>query len=135
MGGQTAEEMALGDITTGASNDLQQANGVARMMVTEYGMSGELEPRTFSSGQEMVFLGRELGTGPNYSDAVAEKIDDEIGSLLQKAQETAKKVLEANRARLTYLANRLLTEETIEGPDLQELLVGASPAEAPLAAD
>ena len=78
MGGQTAEEMALGDITTGASNDLQQANGVARKMVTEYGMSGELGPRTFSSGQEMVFLGKELGHGPNYSDAVAEKIDNEI---------------------------------------------------------
>ena len=135
MGGQTAEEMALGDITTGASNDLQQANGVARKMVTEYGMSGELGPRTFSSGQEMVFLGRELGHAPNYSDAVAEKIDNEIGSLLKKAQETAKKVLEANRARLTYLANRLLSEETLEGPDLQELLAGSSPAEAPLAAD
>ena len=135
MGGQTAEEIALGDITTGASNDLQQANRVARKMVTEYGMSGELGPRTFDSGQEMVFLGKELGHGPNYSDAVAEKIDNEIGSLLQKAQETAKRVLEANRARLTYLANRLLTEETIEGPDLQKLLVGSSPAEAPLAAD
>lgn len=135
MGGQTAEEIALGDITTGASNDLQQANGVARKMVTEYGMSGELGPQTFSSGQEMVFLGKELGHGPNYSDAVAEKIDNEIGSLLQKAQETAKKVLEANRARLTYLANRLLTEETLEGSDLQELLAGSSQIEAPLAAD
>jgi len=135
LGGQTAEELALGDITTGASNDLQQANGVARKMVTEYGMSGALGPRTFSSGQEMVFLGREIGGGPNYSDAVAEQIDNEIGSLLKKAQETAKKVLEANRARLTYLANRLLTEETIEGSDLQELLTGASPEEAPLAAD
>ncbi len=135
MGGQTAEELALGDITTGASNDLQQANRVARKMVTEYGMSGELGPRTFDSGQEMVFLGKELGHGPNYSDAVAEKIDNEIGSLLNKAQETAKKVLEANRARLTYLANRLLSEETIEGPALQELLVGSSPAEALLAAD
>ena len=135
MGGQTAEELALGDITTGASNDLQQANGIARKMVTEYGMSGELGPRTFSSGQDMVFLGKELGHSPNYSDAVAENIDNEIGSLLQKAQETAKKVLEANRARLTYLANKLLTEEAIEGADLQQLLVGSSPAEAPLAAD
>ena len=132
MGGQTAEEMALGDITTGASNDLQQANGVARKMVTEYGMSGELGPRTFSSGQEMVFLGKELGHGPDYSDAVAEKIDNEIGSLLRKAQETAKKVLEANRARLTHLANRLLQDETIEGSDLQELLAGSSLVEAPL---
>ena len=86
-------------------------------------------------GRKWCFFGKELGNGPNYSDAVAEKIDKEIGSLLQKAQETAKKVLEANRARLTYLANRLLTEETIEGPDLQKLLVGSSPAEAPLAAD
>ena len=134
MGGQSAEEIAFGDITTGASNDLQQANGVARKMVTEYGMSGELGPRTFTSGQEMVFLGKELGHSPNYSDAVAEKIDNEIGSLLRKAQETARKVLEANRARLTHLANRLLADGTIEGSELQELLAGPYAAEAPQAA-
>ena len=125
MGGQVAEEFALGDITTGASNDLKNASEVARKMVTEYGMSEELGPRSFDTGQDMVFLGKELAQGHNYSDAIAEKIDAEIGSLLHKAQQTAKKALETNKARLTLLANRLLSDETIEGPELQQLLNGA----------
>ncbi len=125
MGGQVAEELALGDITTGASNDLKNASEVARKMVTEFGMSGELGPRSFDTGQEMVFLGKELAQGHNYSDAIAEKIDAEIGSLLHKAQQTAKKALETNRARLTLLAKRLLSDETLEGPELQQLLNGA----------
>jgi len=125
MGGQAAEELALGDITTGASSDLKTASEVARKMVTEYGMSGELGPRSFDTGQDVVFLGKELAQGHNYSDAIAEKIDAEIGSLLHKAQQTAKKALETNKARLTLLANRLLSDETIEGPELQQLLDGA----------
>ena len=134
MGGQTAEEMAFGDITTGASNDLQNASGVARKMVVEYGMSDELGPRAFGAGQDLVFLGKELAQGPNYSDAVAERIDADIEGFLKRAQQTAKKILEANRAKLTFLAGRLLSEETIEGVELRELLAG-SPKEAPLAAD
>ena len=133
MGGQAAEEIVFGDITTGASSDLQNANGVARKMVTEYGMSGELGPRTFGSGQATVFLGKELREGPNYSDAVAEKIDSEISSLLKCAQERAKQVIEANRAKLTLLANKLLVDETVEGAELLQLL-GDSPEEAALAA-
>ncbi len=125
MGGQAAEEIAFGDITTGASNDLQNANGVARKMVTEYGMSGGLGPRTFGNGQNTVFLGKEIGQAPDYSDAVAEKIDAEIGTLLGNAQQTAKKILEANRAKLRLLADRLLLHETIEGAELRELLQGA----------
>ncbi len=81
-----------------------------------------------------MFLGKELGQGPDYSDAVAEKIDAEIGTLLQRAQQTAARVLEENRARLTLLANRLLSKETIEGPELQALLSGSG-EEVPLAAD
>jgi len=134
LGGQTAEAIVLGDITTGASNDLQNASTIARKMVTEYGMSEELGPRTFGAGQDLVFLGKELTQSPNYSDAVAERIDAEIEGFLCKARETATVVLEANRAKLTLLANRLLTEETMEGPELQELLAGAMD-EAPLATD
>ena len=118
MGGQTAEEVVKGDITTGASNDLQKASEVARKMVTEYGMSEKLGPRTYNSGQEMVFLGKELSQGHNYSDAIAEKIDGEIGSLLHNAQQTAKRILESQCEKLTLLAKRLLLQETIEGPEL-----------------
>ena len=133
VGGQSAEEVALGDITTGASNDLQKASQIARKMVTEYGMSGELGPRTFSAGPEMVFLGKELSQAPNYSDAMAEKIDAEIEGLLCKAQRAAKTILESQREKLTLLAKRLLAEETIEGPDLQKIL-SSSPEGQPLPA-
>ena len=133
MGGQAAEEIVFGDITTGASNDLQNANGVARKMVTEYGMSSELGPRTFGSGHATVFLGKELWEGPDYSDAVAEKIDSEIGSLLKSAQQRAKQVIEANRSILTRLANKLLLDETVEGAELQQVLA-SSAEDATLAA-
>ena len=130
MGGQAAEEIVFGDITTGASNDLQNANGVARRMVTEYGMSAEIGPRTFETGQSMVFMGKEMGTGANYSDAIAEKIDSEIGHLLTKAQQTAKKIIAENRNKLTNLATRLISEETLEGPDLHGIL-DSPPDDAP----
>ena len=133
LGGQTAEDRVFGDITTGASSDLQNANRIARKMVTEYGMSGGLGPQTFGSGQEMVFLGKELTQAHNYSDAVAEKIDTEIGALLNKAKQRAKEILQVQRAKLNLLAKRLLAEETIEGPELQQILAG-SPDPTPVAA-
>ena len=130
MGGQAAEEIVFGDITTGASNDLQNANGVARRMVTEYGMSTEIGPRTFETGQSMVFMGKEMGSTANYSDAIAEKIDSEIGHLLTKAQQTAKKIIAENRTKLTKLATRLISDETLEGPDLHGIL-DSPPDDAP----
>ena len=133
MGGQTAEELVMGDITTGASNDLQNASRLARKMVTEYGMSGGLGPQTFGTGQDILFLGRELGQGHNYSEAMAEKIDAEVGNLLTKAKEKAKSIIEVHRGRLTLLAKKLLTEETLEGQELQELLAGST-EETPVAA-
>ena len=116
MGGQAAEQAVFGDVTTGASDDLQNATRVARKMVTEYGMSEELGPQTFDSGQDQIFLGKELAQGRRYSDAVAQKIDAEVGTLLRGARETAKRVIEPNRARLNRLVERLLAEETIQGP-------------------
>ena len=135
MGGQTAEGIALGDITTGASNDLQNASNIARKMVTEYGMSDDLGPRTFGAGQDLVFLGKELAQGPNYSDDVAARIDSEIEKFLCKARDIATEILEDNRAKLTLLADRLLSDETLDGPELQELLSGSSLEETPSAAD
>ena len=121
MGGQTAEELALGDITTGASNDLQNANQLARKMVTEYGMSSELGPRTFDTGQNGMYFGRD-GQNQNHSDAVAEKIDAEIGSLLDKSRLTAKKILESQADKLAVLAKRLLIDETVDGAELSKIL-------------
>ena len=122
MGGQTAEGIAMGDITTGASNDLQNTSTIARKTVTEYGMSEEMGPRTFGAGQDLVFLGKEMSQRSNYSDAVAARIDSEIEGFLCKARDTARRVLEDNRTRLTALANKLLSVETLVGPDLQDIL-------------
>jgi cell division protease FtsH len=123
MGGQAAEEIVFGDITTGASNDLQNANGVARRMVTEYGMSTSIGPRTIDTGSSgMPFMGKDFGQGNSHSEAVAEKIDDEIGNLLNKAQQTAKNIIKENRAKLNNLASRLLVDETVEGVDLRGIL-------------
>jgi len=124
MGGQAAERLVFGDITTGASNDLLNASRVARKMVTEYGMSASLGPRSFHTDQEMVFLGKELAQGREYSDAVAEEIDTEIGSLLDVAWAEAKRILSENRERLDRIAERLIEEESVEGEDLLDLLVG-----------
>ena len=123
MGGKTAEEIVFGEVTTGASNDLQQASKIARRMVTEFGMSESLGPRAFDESS-MVFLGKELAQGRNYSDAVAEEIDSEIGKLLEKSKATAKRILTENRARLDRLAGRLIEVETLDGDQLTDLLVG-----------
>ena len=133
MGGQAAEQTTFGDVTTGASSDLQNATSLARRMVTEYGMSPELGPQSFDSGGGEVFLGLEMGRSRQYSDAVAEKIDTEVGKLLTAARETAGRIVSANRERLAGLARRLVSDETIQGPELQSLLHGAV-GDAPAAA-
>jgi cell division protease FtsH len=134
MGGQTAEGIPLGDITTGASNDLQNASNIARKMVTEFGMSDDLGPRAFGAGQGLIFLGKELAQGPNYSDDMASRIDSEIEKFLCKARDVATRILEGNRANLTRMAKRLISDETLDGPELQELLANSSPEPLPLAA-
>ena len=124
MGGQAAEEVVFTDVTTSASNDLENATNLARKMVTEYGMSEELGPQVFDSGQSQVFLGREISHGRRYSDAVAAKIDAEVTSLLRKARDTARSIIESNNQKLNNLADRLLAVETVQGPELKELLNG-----------
>ena len=104
-------------------------------MVTEYGMSENLGPRTFGAGQDLVFLGKELAQGPNYGEDVAARIDSEIESFLCKARDIATDILETNRAKLTLIAKRLIADETLEGPDLRELLSGSVLEEMPLAAE
>ena len=133
MGGHVSEEIVFGEVTNGASNDLQKANGVARKMVTEYGMSPGLGARTFETGPAMFASGQESGLTYSCSDASAEKIDAEIGALLHKAQETASEVIQSNRAKLNRLAERLLAVETIEGEELRRML-DESCEETPMAA-
>jgi cell division protease FtsH len=124
LGGRVAEEMVIGDITTGAQNDLERATKVARGMVTEYGMSDRLGPLTLGQRQGEVFLGRDFATHPDYSDQVAFEIDTEVRRLIDEAHDEALEILQAERAKLDEIASTLIERETIEKEDLVRLLEG-----------
>jgi cell division protease FtsH len=130
LGGRVAEEITFGEVTTGAQNDLEEATKLARKMVTEYGMSEKLGPRTFGQRQELVFLGREISEQRDYSDKIAQEIDEEVHSIIQRAYSTAKQVLTANKERLKQLAQELLTRETLDEPELDRILQGLAPQAA-----
>ena len=121
IGGRAAEEIVFDEVTTGASNDLEQATNIARTMVTRYGMSEKLGPRTFGKREELIFLGREIAEQRDYSDSVAETIDSEVRSLIDAGYQTSKRLLTANLSMLTKLAKYLLDNETVEGDTLNEL--------------
>ena len=127
LGGRTAEEIALGEISTGAQNDLEQATKLARKMVTEYGMSDKLGPRTLGQKPEYVFLGREITEQRDYGDKIADEIDEEVHNLIQRAYSTAKKILTTNKAKLKEIATLLIERETLEEPDLDKLFEGLLP--------
>ncbi|MCA9825715.1 MAG: ATP-dependent zinc metalloprotease FtsH [Dehalococcoidia bacterium] len=122
LGGHAAEEMVFGEASTGPSNDIETATRIARAMVTRWGMSERLGPRTFGKSEEMIFLGREISEQRNYSEKVAEDIDDEIRKLIEEAQDRARQTLRENRALLDKLATVLLEVETLEGDDFTRLL-------------
>ena len=126
MGGRVAEELVFFEVTTGAGDDLEQATNIARAMITRLGMSKKLGPRTFGKREELVFLGREISEQRDYSDTVAQTIDEEVHGLIQHAYEIAKKLIDTNMGKLTALASHLIEHETIEGNELKELLDKAS---------
>lgn len=123
MGGRSAEEVQFGEteITTGASNDLEQATQMARTMVTRFGMSERLGPRTFGKKEDLVFLGREISEQRDYSDQVAETIDSEVHDLINTAYVTAKRLLSENKEILDRVANYLIENETAETDVLDRL--------------
>ncbi len=114
LGGRAAEEIVFKEITTGASNDLGRATKMARAMVMQYGMSKRLGPRTFGKKEELVFLGREISEQRNYSDEVAELIDEEVHCIIDRAYARAKKVLIDYRDKLDTLAKMLMETETVD---------------------
>ena len=130
MGGRAAEELVFGEITTGASNDLEQATNIARAMVTRFGMSKKLGPRTFGKREEMVFLGREISEQRDYSDSVAEQIDDEVHSLIAGAYSTAMRILNERKAKLDHVSNYLIENETIEEEQVADIFGDAQAAPA-----
>ena len=127
LGGRAAEEIIFDETTTGASNDLEQATNIARTMVTRFGMSEKLGPRTFGKREELVFLGREISEQRDYSDQVAETIDSEVYNLIDTANRNARDIIVEHRAKLTKLAKYLIDHETVEEDELIELLDAKPP--------
>ncbi len=128
MGGRVAEELTFGEITTGASNDLEQATQIARQMVTRFGMSAKLGPRTFGKREELIFLGREISEQRDYSDKIAEQIDSEVYDLVQAAYGLARETLVSHKAKLHQVAAYLIEHEAVDGEDLQRLFDSEPPA-------
>ena len=127
LGGHVSEEIVFGDTTTGASNDIEKATGLARAMVTQYGMSETLGPLAFGKKDEMIFLGREISEQRNYSDEVAAKIDAEVRAIIDRASERARQALTEHRAVLDRLADLLVEKETIEAAEFEALWDGVLP--------
>ena len=124
MGGRAAEEIIFNQFTTGASNDLQRATSLARSMVTQFGMSELLGPRTFGSGQTSLFLGREIGDQRDYSEEVAEQIDQEVKRIVETAYKNAKDVLKQYRGKLVELADILIERETLDREGFEAVMTG-----------
>ncbi len=118
LGGRVAEQLVLHDISTGAQNDLQRATEISRNMVTKYGMSSNLGPMTYGSGQE-VFLGRDLTSQKDYSEEVAAQIDREIRDIIENSYSDAEKLLSDNIDKLHEIANALLERETLNAGDFE----------------
>ncbi|MCX5740498.1 MAG: ATP-dependent zinc metalloprotease FtsH [Proteobacteria bacterium] len=124
MGGRAAEELVFGHLSTGASNDLQQATRLARQMVCKYGMSDRLGPVSYGDDDHNVFLGRDFMTRKDFSEKKSEQIDEEVSETLNSLYVEAKQLLVANRATLDSIAESLLERETLDTADLRLLIAG-----------
>jgi cell division protease FtsH len=126
LAGHVTEKEIFGEVTTGASNDLQKATELARGLITRYGMSDNLAPRIYGEKEELVFLGRDIREQRNYSEKVAEQIDTEIDRLIYQAVETAKKIIQENKSKMEKVVAVLIEKETLERKEFEEL-VGTKP--------
>ena len=124
LGGRSAEEIIFGEITTGASNDLEKVTETAKQMVMRFGMSERLGPRVFGHDRSQPFLGREFSAEPDYSDEIAREIDDEVRRIVEDAHQTSKDLLSEHREQLDTLSKILLDRETIEADEFIALLEG-----------
>ena len=124
LGGRAAEEIVFGEITTGASNDLEKVTATAKQMVMRFGMSEKLGPRVFGHDHGQPFLGREFSTEPDYSDEIAREIDEEIRRIVESAHQRAKDILNEHRESLETISQILVKRETIEKDEFEALLAG-----------
>ena len=132
LGGRVAEQLIFTEITTGASNDLETATRIALRMVKQYGMSEHLGPRTFGRREELIFLGKEIHEERDYSDKIAEEIDQEVKSLIHQGFSRAQDILVTNKEKLTEVAQYLIQNESVEGEALRRLFDGPTAEGAPL---
>jgi cell division protease FtsH len=124
LGGRAAEEIVFGEITTGASNDLEKVTATAKQMVMRFGMSEKLGPRVFGHDHGQPFLGREFSSEPDYSDEIAREIDDEIRRIVESAHQQARDILTEHRDALMRISEILVKRETIEKGEFEDLLAG-----------
>jgi cell division protease FtsH len=129
LGGRAAEEIVFGEVTTGASNDLERVTATAKQMVMRFGMSEKLGPRVFGHDHGQPFLGREFSAEPDYSDEIAREIDDEIRRMVEAAHVQAKDILTSHREALGTLSEILIKRETIEREQFEALLAGRTESE------
>ena len=122
LGGHVSEELIFGEMTTGAHDDIGKVTQIARNMVTQWGMSARMGPRTFGRRQSMVFLGRDISEERDYSERTAQEIDDEVRRVIDEAHQRCRTVLAAHRDKLEILAARLIEVETVEGDELLRIL-------------
>lgn len=136
LGGRVAEEVIFGEVSTGAHNDFQRATGIARKMVTEYGMSDKIGPLQFTSSGGNVFLGRDIQNEQTYSDAIAYEIDQEVQNFINQCYARAKQILTENKEKLELIAQTLLEIETLDAFQIQTLFdKGRLPTEDEIAAE
>ncbi len=131
LAGRAAEQLIFNEMTTGAENDIEHASKISRRMVTEFGMSDKLGPRSLGKKEELVFLGREISEQRNYSERIALEIDREVDSIIKTAYTCAMDLLTAHKAELVKLAEKLISVETIEGEELAKFfneIFGTPPA-------
>ena len=128
LGGRVAEELVFGDISSGASGDIQQLTQMARAMITKYGMSETMGPLQFGQQDEMVFLGRELAEQRNYSEEVAEQIDAEVHHIVDNAHQRARQLLSTNLDKLHAVAKALLERETLDNDEFEQVFQGGATA-------
>ena len=124
MGGRCAEEICLGEMTTGAGNDIERATEMARKMVCEWGMSDKMGPLTYGAKEEQVFLGKDMSSQKNFSDQTAKLIDQEVKTLVMDGYTRATDLLKNNRDVLEKMAQALLERETLDGQDVKDIIAG-----------
>ena len=132
LGGRVAEEVVLGEISTGASSDIQRATQIVRSMITQYGMSNVLGPVTYGEGRDhQVFLGRDFNNQRNYSEDVAAEIDKEIRRYIEDAYEECRQIITDNIDKLHLIAEALMERETLDAAELEELVTKGKISEKP----